>query len=203
MSKTKLTAVAVAVVGSLFSGAAFSAEGYLNDSQGGIVRSGNNECWHVSDFDRAKHGLVECGEAEPVAAAGIQTTVFRVESDVIFGFDSVNLTSAGRDTLRDIVSQIQSNQVNLQQVEVVGHTDAIGTRQYNLALSQRRAATVANYIVDAGLPSNLVSAIGVGFDQAQFTEQCRGSGGREAYIACLSPDRKVEIKVSGSAVVQD
>jgi len=79
---------------------------------------------------------------------------------VYFAFDRSTLTPQGAQVIDQAIAQF--HQSGSAQIQVTGYTDAAGTRQYDLALSQRRAATVRDYMVRHGVPSGqiLVSALG-------------------------------------------
>lgn len=64
-------------------------------------------------------------------------------SDVLFDFDSAELSARAAATLRDLAAELPDDVVD---VEVVGHTDSVGTDAYNLDLSQRRADAVAEVL---------------------------------------------------------
>ena len=82
---------------------------------------------------------------------------------------------------------------------VVGHTDRIGSDDYNMALSQRRAQTVANYLSSRGVPADVIRAECAG--ETQPAVECSDKFGRSELIACLQPNRRVEIQVTGSGVL--
>jgi len=84
---------------------------------------------------------------------------------------------------------------------VVGHTDPLGSDDYNQTLSQDRAATVADYLSRKGVHANTIRADGCGETQLKVTPaDCSGARGRTALIACYQPNRRVEVTVT--AVVQ-
>ena len=76
----------------------------------------------------------------------------------------------------------------------------MGSDSYNLALSQQRADTVRQYLIAQGIAAGLIQAHGAG--KQQPVKECAHTGSREALIACLQPNRRVEIEVNGSAPVQ-
>ena len=65
-------------------------------------------------------------------------------------------------------------------------------------LSQRRAETVANYLVSKGVAPQSISATGYGEANPVTGNTCDAVKGRKALIACLAPDRRVEISVKGT-----
>ena len=85
-------------------------------------------------------------------------------------------------------------------VRVTGHTDRIGSNAYNLKLSARRADAVSAYLVQtAGIPAGKISARGVnGANPVTRPGDCKGNKATPALIACLQPDRRVEVEVTGS-----
>jgi OmpA-OmpF porin, OOP family len=68
-------------------------------------------------------------------------TTVSISSDVLFDFDSAELTPSAAAVIADLVARIAAAQTP---VLVIGHTDGIGTADYNQALSERRAAAVAS-----------------------------------------------------------
>ncbi|MBV6307312.1 OmpA family protein [Candidimonas humi] len=118
---------------------------------------------------------------------------FALSSDVLFGFDSAVLTTKGRVAVDRIANQLR--QRNDASVTVVGYTDRLGSEPYNQALSQRRADTVRLTLVNDGVEPGRVSAVGKG--ESAPLVQCN-NGKQSELIACLAPNRRVEIVASGS-----
>lgn len=69
---------------------------------------------------------------------------FTVGSDVLFAFDRSDLSPDARLVLGDVVTRLRHHRQGT--VRIVGYTDSIGTRQFNLRLSRRRAASVRRYL---------------------------------------------------------
>ena len=124
-----------------------------------------------------------------IAPAAMHMKPMRLSSDALFDFDRSNLTAQGRDQLSKLLQQMQSAS-RLEDVLIVGYTDRIGSDRYNQALSQRRAESVRDYLIDAGMPAAALRAEGRG--EADPLVQCPDSG-RDALIACLAPNRRVEL----------
>ena len=76
-------------------------------------------------------------------------------SFIHFEFDSSNISSSDAKFLREITRHIFENN-NFNIVDLSGHTDNIGTEQYNLALSKRRVDSVANYLSSLGVDKKLL-----------------------------------------------
>ena len=79
----------------------------------------------------------------------------------------------------------------INSVHVTGYTDRLGTNNYNLKLSQKRANAVKSYLVSKGVAPGRVIAVGKGESNplVQCTERKR-----PALIACLAPNRRVEVE---------
>ncbi len=79
---------------------------------------------------------------------------------VFFATDSSVVTSEGQATLANQASWLKSNgNVN---IVVEGHADERGTREYNIALGERRATAAKNFLVSQGVPSSRISTISYG-----------------------------------------
>jgi OOP family OmpA-OmpF porin len=85
-------------------------------------------------------------------------------------------------------------------VQVTGHTDRLGTAKYNTALSSRRAAAVSDYLVQSGgVPARKIAVHGAGeANPVTQAADCRGTAQTTALIACLAPDRRVEVEIQGT-----
>jgi outer membrane protein OmpA-like peptidoglycan-associated protein len=79
-------------------------------------------------------------------------------------------------------------------VLVTGHTDRLGSDAYNQDLSLRRANAVRDYLVFKGVPRDRIETLGMG--EKQPVVQCDQKD-RKALIACLAPNRRVEVEVKG------
>ena len=127
------------------------------------------------------------------APAMMPAQPIRLSSDTLFDFDRADLSSRGRDQLAQLLQQIQAASA-VQEILIVGYTDRIGSKNYNLALSKRRAESVRNYLVAGGVNAGVIQVEGRG--EADPVVQCPRSS-RAALIVCLSPNRRVEL--SGTA----
>lgn len=101
-------------------------------------------------------------EPAPVVAEPAQDEVI-VLSDlggVLFATDSSELSADSKDLLADIANRITSQ--NLVGVKVIGHTDSVGSDAYNQALSERRAKSVADFLISQDVPADKVTQEGQG-----------------------------------------
>ena len=110
-------------------------------------------------------------QAEELAASIPGATVQRVgegivvtfESGLLFPFDSDNLLPAGRENLNNLAVSLQRYPET--EVLIIGHTDSVGTPQYNQGLSERRASSAANVLASYGVPRNRVTTMGRGLTE--------------------------------------
>jgi outer membrane protein OmpA-like peptidoglycan-associated protein len=87
--------------------------------------------------------------------AVIRRVVLSEAEMVFFDFDKSTLKPAAQRIVDTVVAELMRNP-DLR-VEIVGHTDSIGTEQYNMGLSRRRAEAVASYITTAGVARDRLS----------------------------------------------
>ena len=102
---------------------------------------------------------------------------------VYFEYDQSNLTVKSIQALKG-VSQLMNRNPKMT-ISIEGHADERGTREYNLALGQRRAESVANYLIVNGIERNRLNAKSYG------EERPLSLGSNDA---AWSKNRRVEIK---------
>jgi len=83
-----------------------------------------------------------------------------VKDRVFFATNKSTLTTASRDTLRKQAAWMRKK--SKVTVTVEGHADERGTREYNLALGERRANAVKDYLMTYGIAGNRISVISYG-----------------------------------------
>ena len=108
-------------------------------------------------------------------------------ADALFDFDKAILKPEGKAKMDDMVSKMKG--INLEVIIAVGHTDAIGTDEYNQKLSIRRAEAVKAYLQGKGIEANRIYTEGKG--EKQPVADNKSATGRAA-------NRRVEIEVVGT-----
>ncbi len=86
--------------------------------------------------------------------------VVNVGDRVFFGYDRYDLSTEARNTLENQAGWLQQN-ANVR-ITIEGHADERGTREYNLALGERRANSVKNYLVALGIDASRLNVISYG-----------------------------------------
>lgn len=116
----------------------------VRDKRGAIVHDTDGDCvytkWPVASD--------ECGDAVPESYL------------VFFDFDKATLTPEAKSVIKAAANAIKSS--NADRVEVIGHADRSGSKNYNMALSKRRAAAVKTMLVKLGVKKNSIAAMGRG-----------------------------------------
>ncbi len=110
-------------------------------------------------------GASTASSTAPAAVAQIvpgsqRDLVVNVGDRVFFGFDKSDLTAQSRETLEKQAAWLQK--FPAVRVAIEGHADERGTREYNLALGERRAAAVKDYLVALGIAPARVKTISYG-----------------------------------------
>ena len=122
-------------------------------------------------------------EKEPVAM--VEETPIKA-GDVFFAFDAYDLSREARSILAnnaDILNAIPGTKKGAVVIE--GHCDERGTREYNLALGERRANSVKKYLVSLGVPGDRLQTISYGEDRpfAMGSNEAAWKQNRRAHFA--------------------
>ena len=104
----------------------------------------------------------------------------------------------GHQEVVDVANKITSGYASVRQINLVGHTDRLGNDKYNQRLGQRRAETVREVLVQNGVPRQIITTKSAG-ETMPVTNGCYGVEPREALKACLQPDRRVSVEITGIA----
>lgn len=89
--------------------------------------------------------------------------IVKFDSGILFDFASANLKDAAKQNIKSLAGSI--NEYPNTDIKVIGHTDNKGTEEYNLGLSEQRAASVKAYAVAQGVPSSRMTTVGKGFSE--------------------------------------
>jgi len=181
-------------------------DNWVNGTGEYVWMNGTNElCWRDAFWTPATANakcdgaLVAQAPTPPAPAAPaapvITSQKITYQADTLFDFDKAVLKPAGKAKLDDLASKIQG--LNLEVVVATGYTDRIGSDKYNDRLSLRRAQAVKAYLVSKGIEANRIYTEGKG-KRDPVTTGCNQKN-RKQLIACLAPDRRVEVEVVGTS----
>jgi OOP family OmpA-OmpF porin len=189
---------------------------YATDNTGSVVTSGYGLCWRTSQWNpdttvagcdpeppkpvaAAAPAPAPAPEpppvvaapapepAPPVAAAPLPKKI-SLSADTLFNFDKSELRPDAKAELDDLVARLHA--ANVDEITVVGHTDSIGTDQYNQKLSERRANAVKAYLVAQGMSAEKIQAEGKG-EREPVADNKTKQGRQE--------NRRVDIQVQGTS----
>ena len=210
------TAIAAAFLPGMSAAQDTKNQGYLVDTYGNSITTSSNTglCWRDSDWTPARsvepcdpvarkaeapapRAVAQAPAPQRPAPAPARTEQRRVNfsADTLFAFDKSVLKPEGKAALDEFGRQLDGAQYDV--VSVVGHTDRFGSNDYNQRLSERRAHTVKEYLTSRNIVANRITAEGKGETQP-VTQPGDCLGSRTAkVIACLQPDRRVHVEVTG------
>jgi OOP family OmpA-OmpF porin len=123
-----------------------------------------------------------------------------LDTELLFDFDSAVLRAAGRAKLEEIALKLHGARID--SIELIGHADRIDSHSYNQELSEARAQAVKAFLSKLGLDPRTIHAEGHGETEPVTGERCDGLGpenkDNRKLIACLQPDRRVEVEALGA-----
>jgi OmpA-OmpF porin, OOP family len=201
-----------------------STQGYLVDQRNLIVKDPFNLCWRTGYWTPA---LANCDcdvdliprdicfppapkpaaappppPPPPPAAAPPAPKTLAVSSTGLFAFDKYVLTPEAKAALdKEVVGRL-SEFSSIKLIHVEGHTDRIGTQEYNQKLSERRADAVKAYLVSKGVDASKIETIGMG--KTLQIKSCPDPSPKgeiknfKQLIECLAPNRRAVVTVSGT-----
>ncbi|MEM7225048.1 MAG: peptidoglycan-associated lipoprotein Pal [Pseudomonadota bacterium] len=104
--------------------------------------------------------IVEETEIASVVPGSQEDLLLNVGDRIFFGFDSSELDSNSQDVLKNLAAWLQANPGTT--ITIAGHADNRGTREYNLALGERRANSARDFLVALGINPSRVGTISYG-----------------------------------------
>ena len=113
-----------------------------------------------SGSDVSSDGTITETTGSGIVSGSQEDLIVNVGDRVFFGYDSSDLDSDALELLQDQVAWLKQN--SDVTVTIEGHCDERGTREYNLALGEKRAQAVKNYLIGLGVNPDRVSTISYG-----------------------------------------
>jgi OOP family OmpA-OmpF porin len=122
--------------------------------------------------------------------------------DALFAFDKATLNPSALWRLDNLAKKFKSL-AQLEEVILIGHTDRLrsdGHPERNQSLSEQRAASIKQYLIGKGIAAHKILANGAG--PTQPVVQCSTKPSKKKQIACLQPNRRVEIILRGGKAME-
>ena len=211
-------------------GAPQAAPGYVRSSDGRVVLSGSGQCvragsWVPANAAEPCDRVPVANVPPPPVAAAVPAPApepapaplalaqpepprpviqkLTLSTDVLFDFGKAELKDSGKARLDQLAGEIKDADVD--EIVAVGHADRIASEDYNQKLSEARAQAVKDYLAQRGTRANTITAEGKGESQPVTGGDCQKmgpeKGSNKKLVACLAPDRRVEIEVLGTRQV--
>ena len=121
--------------------------------------SGSGSTSSSSDVS-SEEGTITETDGSGIVSGSQEDLIVNGGDRVFFGYDSSDLDSDALELLQDQVAWLKQN--SDVSVTIEGHCDERGTREYNLALGEKRAQAVKNYLIGLGINPDRVSTISYG-----------------------------------------
>ncbi len=222
---TRPASIAIALLlGGITAGASAQTikDAYLQDSRGEIARNSNfgdprigNLCWRTGYWTPAR-SIAECDPdiapkpmappppppvvapppPPPPPAKRVCDFSMSLDNDATFDFNKTVLKPAAKAELdQKVVARAASTCAKIDLLLITGHTDRIGSQQYNQKLSEKRGNAVAAYLQSKGMTVSEV----LGAGKTMPIKSCDDKLGMKALQDCLAPNRRVVVEVKGPA----
>ena len=154
---SEIDAIASGASGSSASSSASSASSGTSSSSSGGTSSASSSS--SSSSASSDSGTSYSYDTDP------KTALIKVGDRVLFGYDSSELDDEDRSIL-DNQGKFLNQNPSLK-VTIEGHCDERGTREYNLALGEKRASAVKDYLISVGINSDRISVVSYGKERPQ------------------------------------
>lgn len=125
--------------------------------------------------------------------------IVNLNSDALFTFNGSSqkdLLSQGQDELNHLATEINTVYSNVNKINLIGHTDRLGSEAYNAQLGLARANTVREYLSQQGIPNEIITYSSMG-GTMPITDGCYTVKEQMALRSCLQPDRRVTVEIIG------
>jgi OOP family OmpA-OmpF porin len=120
-----------------------------------------------------------------------------VSAQDLFDFDKSDLSAKGKQILNDYAANLKKMK-SISTITLVGHTDGMGSVEYNIGLGQRRADAVKAYLVSQGINPNLIQASSKG--KSQLLNDEKTAEGKDDPVK-RQANRRVDVTTSGEVLV--
>ena len=216
----KCSIIAAALVAA--SGVAMAAPvpPYVTNSTNATVMNPYGLCWRTGFWTPAlaeqagvegagcacDKDILSAGACAPKAAPAeeVKSAKVTLSADMLFAFDSANLSAEGQIALDDLVSRMAG--MDIEVILATGYADRLGAEAYNQKLSEARAQSVKDYLATKGVDADRVQTEGRG--SAEAVVECANPSKAGAVktkaqlVDCLAPNRRAVIEVIGTRAAQ-
>ena len=138
-----------------------------NDASPSAVPSVNAQTRAKVTAESARPGVAASkpGRNRTIAAGAPRPATGRADLRVTFVTGSAELTDAGRREAEKFLTALAAPSLAAKKFRIEGHTDSVGSRDFNVDLSKRRAQAVVEYLAAKGADRSRFNVVGYGFDK--------------------------------------
>lgn len=127
----------------------------------------------ISNLSReSQEALQRVMSAEKLAQGKLLYEVTLADDQVKFDFGKASIKPTTKEVLDNLINQLKTNNQNVY-IEIQGHTDSVGPKEYNEKLGLERAEAVRRYFSEAGIPLHRISVISYGEDRPVTSNHSR------------------------------
>ncbi|MAW58194.1 MAG: peptidoglycan-associated lipoprotein [Alphaproteobacteria bacterium] len=134
-------------------------ESLLLDAEGGNIDQNDTLTEEIEIIDNTAQ-IIEMDEVELTVEEKLSAELIEVGDRIFFGYDESTISDESAEILQQQYQFLIRN--SELSITITGHCDERGTREYNLALGERRASAAKNYLISLGISSNRISVISYG-----------------------------------------
>lgn len=136
------------------------------------------------DFEKHKKKVVTKEEVKEIKKEIKRETdkeiKFKLEKDFQFCFNEAELNDDAKAYINDIVILLSENE--MLRIEIIGHTDNVGTREANQRISEERAEVVRNYLIEKGVDAERITTNGMADKQPLFENDSKENRSRNRRV---------------------
>lgn len=176
--------------------------GNLVDANKHVVRDGSGQCVKTGSWSK-ENACKECNpelfpeekkaEAPPPPPPPPPQPTYEkvtISATALFDFDKATLKPEGQAAIHDLDETIKAKGASVVDINVIGHTDSVGSEEYNQQLSVRRATAVKDFMVSEGIDASIIDVSGQG-ESSPVADNGTKAGRAE--------NRRVEIHIGANA----
>jgi len=134
-------------------------ESLILDAEGGNAENDNTLTEEIEITENTVQAI-QLDEVELTVEEKLASELIDVGDRIFFGYDESTISDNSAETLQQQYQFLIRNPE--LSITITGHCDERGTREYNLALGERRASAAKNYLISLGISSNRISVISFG-----------------------------------------
>tara|TARA_B110000858_G_scaffold190839_1_gene239351 strand:+ start:558 stop:1118 length:561 start_codon:yes stop_codon:yes gene_type:complete len=131
----------------------------LLNAEGGNIEQNSTSTEEIEITDNTATPI-QMDEVELTVEEKLSSELIDVGDRIFFGYDETTISDESAGTLQKQYQFLNRNP-DLS-VTITGHCDERGTREYNIALGERRASAVKNYLISLGIDANRIAVISYG-----------------------------------------